>query len=1160
ISLPIYVMISKSDVIEGFSAFWQAVPRDKRDQIFGWSSPYSIDAAFKETWLDDAMAGIRGRLNDLRLEQAASANSPSTPDAFLFPCSFDQLSDPLKQCLKHLLHVQAAEEVRPFRGLYFCGDPEGPRRNDQGMAAEFALEDLDETPEQAPIDVEARPGMVSELLSQKVFRERGLARPLASSLSVRNRQVRLAQAALVVLFIGAGLGLTAATFALRNSVEGLEPSLRDIRATVIALREREARAREAQAEELDDLRFFDERDTNRLLDAMGRFDTDSFGSVLMPTSLASDVNDQLAAFLSQGFDTVLMRAIYNQLRVRTERALAEAGEGRERQQSETAGDNAYADQIMRLHRFVAEMQMIDELSSLYNELAASQNLDHLDLLLTELFDTRMPRQVSEASHLVRTALAKVQFEEFDVEVYRDRATTRARQLTWDVHDALFKAGALEQELISLARRLSAFVTTDTGVDTTARQISGLYEDIANLSQLLQRPGFAWATTDEFDLGETYRTSIETIANTRFFLTELASDMREAGQSDFDRFRARLGAYAAPVFGPLLKQVDGRTQMAPADQLVGLAELIEELTGQRFMATPSARRLVTSAGTNGWLSWDPSELDRALTLYAGFDRYAAEDLDDFPEAVRPKLYDLSKARLAASISAVLAEAQLIESRSARSWAEPISGSDLERRVEGFAAAAPRLDRLIRILRQLEIDTTASSLQGIAVDQASSLLFELDTMLEQEPAYEPRHSLDRWNGATPAVTATYAFTDDLQAQAYLNYQRERLTYLTDTLARPLLDFLDRHDEGLSDTTRVTGERWRAIADELRRYDKRQANSAVAQLERFIRFDLGEIDVENCAEVKPTNGPLGPASVNYFADRMRYIKTMAYWRCADIVYADLVESYNAIAQDFDQRLAGRYPFGEGSIHGEADPGQISQFFDRHGNALQKLYRDLEAYSDDPITMKPQFDFINAMSAARRFFEPDARAEEAETESTGQYTYFLDARFRTLREREVFANHILDWRLEVGANRVIDAEDDGPLIWRVGDPINFKLRWAANAPRHPDPSSQQDREFLSIDGMTVRFSYDGNWALIRLLEDQRIEELESGLDLPFTLGFTIATTPSGTAPQILSDPVPGPNMLARGFWRLMVSTNKDGLSHIIQLPRFPAFAPAIASKTSTG
>jgi type VI secretion system protein ImpL len=46
VRLPVYFLITKCDLVAGFSSFCQEIPEENQQDILGWSNPYSIETSF----------------------------------------------------------------------------------------------------------------------------------------------------------------------------------------------------------------------------------------------------------------------------------------------------------------------------------------------------------------------------------------------------------------------------------------------------------------------------------------------------------------------------------------------------------------------------------------------------------------------------------------------------------------------------------------------------------------------------------------------------------------------------------------------------------------------------------------------------------------------------------------------------------------------------------------------------------------------------------------------------------------------------------------------------------------------------------------------------------------------------------------------------------
>jgi type VI protein secretion system component VasK len=201
VRVPIYVVITQSDAIAGFSAFCRTLPPRTRDEMLGWSSPHSPEEAYSPAWVDEAFQDIHQALSHMQLELLADGwGEPSDREAaFLFPSELRALAEPVRRLLDVLF--QSTPYTRPslLRGLYFCGDPEaGSTAGTGGKRASGPRS----------------PAFVTQLVERKIFPESGLAGPDAEAARGNRRKIVMLQALLVacVLLALSGLGVTWARF------------------------------------------------------------------------------------------------------------------------------------------------------------------------------------------------------------------------------------------------------------------------------------------------------------------------------------------------------------------------------------------------------------------------------------------------------------------------------------------------------------------------------------------------------------------------------------------------------------------------------------------------------------------------------------------------------------------------------------------------------------------------------------------------------------------------------------------------------------------------------------------------------------------------------------------------------------------------------------
>src|SRR5262249_34741498 len=54
--VPVYLLVTGCERLRGFAAFFAELPERLRDEMFGWSSPYGVDTAYRSEQVDEAFS------------------------------------------------------------------------------------------------------------------------------------------------------------------------------------------------------------------------------------------------------------------------------------------------------------------------------------------------------------------------------------------------------------------------------------------------------------------------------------------------------------------------------------------------------------------------------------------------------------------------------------------------------------------------------------------------------------------------------------------------------------------------------------------------------------------------------------------------------------------------------------------------------------------------------------------------------------------------------------------------------------------------------------------------------------------------------------------------------------------------------------------------
>ncbi|MEP6872847.1 MAG: type VI secretion system membrane subunit TssM, partial [Burkholderiales bacterium] len=126
---PVYVLVTKADLIGGFFETFGEMPKEERDQVWGFTSPLAAAAAADPLpEFDHGYQGLELRLGAMLNDRLAAERDPLKRAAqFGFMQEFAALRAPLRDFLKQVFAGGSAAQAGPLvRGVYFTsGTQEG---------------------------------------------------------------------------------------------------------------------------------------------------------------------------------------------------------------------------------------------------------------------------------------------------------------------------------------------------------------------------------------------------------------------------------------------------------------------------------------------------------------------------------------------------------------------------------------------------------------------------------------------------------------------------------------------------------------------------------------------------------------------------------------------------------------------------------------------------------------------------------------------------------------------------------------------------------------------------------------------------------------------------------------------------------------------------
>jgi type VI secretion system protein ImpL len=1142
--LPVYLLITRADQLDGFASFASTLPDGMRQAMLGWSSPHALDAAFNPEWIPDGFQELSRTICALQTEMAAAGAAIDDSDAFfLLPGAVAALAAPVRSYAARLLGDSAHSVTPMFRGLYLCGDP---------ASATDALP--------------ARPWFAGDLLARKIFPERGVARPLDGQLLSRNKLVRRWAAACAAVLLVWGGALAWSHYDLRGKAQVLLASLKSIddeQQKRIAVR-----AQQGGHMGYDDYKTAAQSVMNAMVDNRGDL---SYAAI--PASWRWTGWQQLDAGIEREFSEGLAIIVYRTLdkglnlhaKTLTGASSHPVSTTLDEDQPckvDAAPDSevlepgvALADSapFKRLARFVAEAGAFEQARKHLDLLQADGKGGYDDLVKVAAYTGafELPSQSEQGlSSLLKTVLRKAKGPE-DAKQQRERQKG-SLECAFRQHSEQFYTRTLDESPVLKAE--VAIGAQLRGGNTLGKngQYQQLIPALHNMALWLKSPSLRWLDEGDTGEGKAYGALLQQVSAN----TLLGPDLAQSAKGERAARAAALEQALLSAEGGgnaiLQRGADGRLALTP--ELANLKSGLDRLMRQSFIGPVPAAALGTSSAPGPL--WDLKLLTRELLLADEARSYLDKELRAFPAQFQAELKRYTDQRVADNLMANAAQAQQKSSSEAEVY-------------ERLGQVSKPLTALLDTLRGLGAEQQRAALAAIVATQASHGLRWLERDLVQGGLYRPRDDGFGWWQGTPNPAAQgFAGGDPQGLEDYLQAQQARIETAV-RQAQPLLRLLEAGEGSLKSQE---ARHWTELAAELARFQDKQPNARMAQLHAYIRGELAAADASHCmpAGAAPTAAlAAAPASRaptlpvawsaaapttlsasfgggDLFSERRRALAAALAGRCRELASDDASKGYLDLKQLFRRTLAGRFPFADASR--ATDTAELD-------DVLAYLQRyDQTALDSQRIAPGRARDFVAASGRVRAFLAPLMPPAEG-GEGPG---YELAVRFRVnsggeadgnnALAGEMGGNRIAAWMLQSGDERISWTSTAKGTVqslpWRPGMPLVLTLRWADNVAALPY-NDGRDR-YMSVSGRDVVYRYSEPWSLLRMLARQRVTP--AGAARHETLRFDIPTAPAGIPPTAKSA-APGSDDTARVFLRMNVTQarKKEALAY----PQFPAAAP---------
>ena len=418
--LPIYVIVTKCDVIPGFTDFAHLLDHQSKQQIFGWSNPNSINTAFSSACIQDLFNTINtGIRRALLIFAKRKEVSEDLRNAVLFETYFNQLKNPLALYLNTMFQSHNPSDGLLLRGVYFTGRPKEIEISDE------LLEPSALSPKPySHINLKNESTyndelyFLQDLFSEKIFKEHNIAYP------IRNDAIDMTKTIFrnKLIFAGTSLfisiGWFYGNFHIRDKINRYFRTFSTIKSMMVKLQRMEEQLANAEDQVLLN------QQTKTLLQSMPIMSRFEFMSFFVPQSWFSHLYKQMTDTVSLIFDSVVIRAMFIDLNMNTKNVLGGLepnDDDQEQYAHQDLFDISSFITFRKLKEFTDQIATLKRLTKEYNSIRTLEDRKSMIDLTNSLFKDKF--DIVEEMRM-RSPNKKLLPTQFDLKLFKEPIENR----------------------------------------------------------------------------------------------------------------------------------------------------------------------------------------------------------------------------------------------------------------------------------------------------------------------------------------------------------------------------------------------------------------------------------------------------------------------------------------------------------------------------------------------------------------------------------------------------------------------------------------------------------------------------------------------------------------------------------------------------------------
>ena len=576
--VPVYVLVSKCDLIAGFQEMTAELGADHFKDILGWSCPYGLDVSYTPLWNNDLFKSLHRALNQLRARIITKGrrDSPRMVEGnLIFPLEFGKLKEGLALSLAALFKESAYHDSLFLRGVYFCGRSPQKEFEDQSTFDLTALPAAEGARSLFEQKNKERVIFLQDLFERKIFRESNLGQPVRGRLLASTRKLNRWKGIGVAAALIWSLGIWQAYRHFHEDIKTILPALKQIDGSLTTL----AKFPQENGDVKRQNYLLEQSD--KILKNFTAIKVVDLKSYFLPASWFDDIEKRILQSVARGYNDIIFPTLYQALSKRIAETVTLTRESKgNKDQIQGILNPLLRPSFQHLDRYVTQVNQLESFIDSYTKLSDTRSIKDFGALIRYLYGHSLPPQFFTDSQYYQNALSQAVIQPVDLTVYRQAAAEKLGLLYRNFLDDAFNQQETLVVFESLAQKLTQLTDISLLRHMSDKELRDIGDQTILVADALSSGQLGWIERNTFDPGPGFSTLLNNILQSSLFGSDVVDALYLLADSEFIKYRLTLQKYQSPFTGPFFDTRQGQAIAAPSK---GMIQFIDTLTA--FLTEP-----------------------------------------------------------------------------------------------------------------------------------------------------------------------------------------------------------------------------------------------------------------------------------------------------------------------------------------------------------------------------------------------------------------------------------------------------------------------------------------------------------------------------------------------------------------------------------------------